>query len=68
MLECKGPLCNTIAPNILAEVSKEVKIAATGQKKKQGSYLSFTLTEKAQVLQYSAQCQWSLSSFETILN
>ena len=34
MLDCKGPLSNTIAPNTLAEINKEVKLAAAGQKKK----------------------------------
>ena len=31
VLDCKGPLSNTIAPNILAEANKEVELAATGQ-------------------------------------
>ena len=29
MLDCKGRLSDTIAPNTLAEVNKEVKLAAT---------------------------------------
>ena len=43
-----------IAPNILAEVNKEVKLAAAGQKKKQDSYLSFTPKKKARVVQYKS--------------
>ena len=54
MLNCKGPLSGTIAPNTLAKVNEEVKLAAAGQKKKRDSYLSFTPTEKAQVVQYSS--------------
>ena len=54
MLDRKGPLLGTIAPNILAAVNKEVKLATAGQKKKQGSYLSFTSKEKARVVQYSS--------------
>ena len=53
VLNCKGPLSDMIASNILAEVKKEVKLAATGQKKKRGSYLSSTPTENSQVVQYS---------------
>ena len=34
VLDCEGPLSGTIAPNILAEVNKEVKLATAGQKKK----------------------------------
>ena len=34
VLNCKGPLSGTIAPNTLAEVNKEVKLTAAGQKKK----------------------------------
>ena len=49
VLDCKGPLSDTIAPNTLAKVNKEVKLATTGPKKKRGSYLSFTPTEKARV-------------------
>ena len=30
----QGPLSGTIAPNILVEVNKEVRLAAVGQKKK----------------------------------
>ena len=40
------------APSVLAEINKEVKLVAAGQKKRQGSYesyLSFTPEEKAQV-------------------
>ena len=44
VLDCKGPLSGTIAPNILTEVNKKVKLAAAGQKKNQGLYLSFTCT------------------------
>ena len=53
VLGCKVPLSDTIAPNTLAEVNKEVKL---GQKKKRGSYLFCTLTEmeKAQIVQYSS--------------
>ena len=31
VLDCKGPLSDTIAPNTLAEVNKEVKLATAGQ-------------------------------------
>ena len=31
VLDCKGPLSGTIAPNTLAEVNEEVKLAADGQ-------------------------------------
>ena len=34
VFDCKGPLSGTIAPNTLAEVNKEVKLATAGQKKK----------------------------------
>ena len=34
VLDSKGPLSRTIAPSILAEVIKEVKLVAAGQKKK----------------------------------
>ena len=46
------PLSNTIAPNTFAEVNKEVKLAAIGQKR--GSYLSFAPKEKVWVVQYSS--------------
>ena len=32
VLDCKGPLSGMIAPNTLAEVNEEVKLAADGQK------------------------------------
>ena len=32
MLYCNGRLSDTIAPNILAEVNKDVKLAAADQK------------------------------------
>ena len=54
VLNCEGPLSGTIAPNILAEVNKKVKLATAGQKKKRGLYLSFTDKEKAQVVLYSS--------------
>ena len=55
MLDCKGPLSGTIAPNILAEVNEEVKLAAASQKKKHGSHLSQVHTqEKVRVVQYSS--------------
>ena len=56
VLDCKGPLSGTIAPNVLAVVNKEVKLAAAGQKKMRGLYSSFTCTpkEKARVVQYSS--------------
>ena len=38
VIDCKGCLSDTIAPNTLAEVNKEVKLAAAGQKKKRGSH------------------------------
>ena len=31
VLDCKGPLSDTIAPNILAEANKEVELAIAGQ-------------------------------------
>ena len=37
VLDCKGPLSDTTALNTLAEVNKEVKLTAAGQKKKRGS-------------------------------
>ena len=43
-----------IVPSVLAEVNKEVKLVATGQKKRHGSYelyLTLTPEEKARVAQ-----------------
>ena len=54
VLDSKGPLSRTIAPSILAEVNKEVKSVTVAQKKKRGSYLSFTPEEKARVAQYGS--------------
>ena len=42
-----------VSLSFLAEVSKEVKLVAAGQKKKRGSYLSFTPKQKVLVAQYS---------------
>ena len=50
MFNCKGPLSGTIAPNTLTEVNEEVKLATADQKKKRGSYLSFTPMEKARLV------------------
>ena len=38
VLDCKGPLSGMIAPNILAEINKEMKLATAGQKKKGRSW------------------------------
>ena len=55
VLDSKGPLSRAIAPSILAEVNREVKlVAAAGQKKKRGPYLSFTPEEKARVGRYGS--------------
>ena len=54
VLDSKGPLSRTIAPSVLAEVNKEVKSVTAAQKKKRGSYLSFTPEEKARVAQYGS--------------
>ena len=50
VLNSKGPLSCTVSPRVLAEVNKEVKLVATGQKKKRGS---FTPKQKVLVAQYS---------------
>ena len=47
VLDPNDCLTRTIAPNVLSEVNKEMKLVTTGQKKKRGSYLSFTPEEKA---------------------
>ena len=54
VLNCEGPLSGTIAPNILAEVNKEVKLAAAGQKKN-ARIVSFLHRQgEAQVVLYSS--------------
>ena len=60
MLDHKGPLSDTITPNTLAEVNKDVKPSATGQKERRGSYLSFTPMEKVQVVQYRSAVSMKL--------
>ena len=47
-------ITRTIAPNVISEVNKEMKLVAAGKKKKRGSYLSFTPEEKARVAQYGS--------------
>ena len=54
VLDRNGRLTHTIAPNVLSEVNKEMKLVAAGKKKKRGSYLSFTPEEKARVAQYGS--------------
>ena len=54
---CQPSIPYTIAQSVLADVNKEVKLVAAGQKKKRGScksYLSFKLEGKMQVAQYSS--------------
>ena len=41
ILDSKGPLSHMIAPSILAEINKEVKLVASGQKKRQDLYESY---------------------------
>ena len=46
VLDSKAPVFPMTAPSVLVE---EVKLVAAGQKKRRGSYLSFTPEEKARV-------------------
>ena len=47
MLDSKGPLSGTIAPNILAKVNGEVKLATAGQEKKKHDRISPSYTRRS---------------------
>ena len=54
VLNSNDPLSRTIPPAVLGEVNKGVKLVATNQTRKRGSYLFLTPEEKARVAKYGS--------------
>ena len=53
-LDPQGPLSKTVPSVVIREVNNEVKRVETRLPKKQGTYLTFTAEEKAQVVKYGS--------------